>query len=214
MTKICVLGGTGYAGGAIAREAAGRGLEVVVFSRSTPDDLPAGAKSVTGSALARGDVARAASGADVIVVALAPNGDLETSFAEVNAEIADVARILGARLGVVGGAGSLLVEPGGSKLYETEQFPDRFKEFARASDAVLEALRGSDPDLDWFVLSPPHGFGHYAPGVPTGQFRIGRDVLLSTADGRSEISGADFAQAFVDEIEHPVHRRERFTVAY
>ena len=208
MTRICVLGGTGYAGGAIAREAAGRGHEVIVFSRGTPDGLPAGAKSVTGSALVRGDIERAASGAEVIVVALAPTGDFETGFEEVNAEIADVAQVLGARLGVVGGAGTLLAEPDGPKVYQTAEFPDQFKAFAKASDAVLQALRTSDPGLDWFVLSPPSGFGHYAPGTATGRFRIGGDVQLSAAAGdRPGISGADFAQAFA-------HRRERFTVAY
>ncbi|WP_410574764.1 NAD(P)-dependent oxidoreductase [Amycolatopsis sp. cmx-4-61] len=214
MKRICVLGGTGYAGGAIAREAAGRGHEVVVFSRKPPAELPPGAKSVTGSALVRADIARAASGADVIVVALAPTGDLETSFVAVNADIADVARILGARLGVVGGAGSLLTEPGGTKVYETEEFPARFKAFAQASDDVLHELRASDPELDWFVLSPPTGFGHYAPGTATGRFRLGGDVMLKGNDGRAEISGADYAQAFVDEIERPAHRRARFTVAY
>ncbi|GAA3290300.1 hypothetical protein GCM10020295_04320 [Streptomyces cinereospinus] len=64
------------------------------------------------------------------------------------------------------------------------------------------------------MLSPPQGFGHYAPGEPTGTFRLGGDVLLTDAEGKSHISGADFATAFVNEIERPAHRRERFTVAY
>ena len=44
----------------------------------------------------------------------------------------------------------------------------------------------------------------------------GYQVYFSSVDaeGGSEISGADFAQAFVDEIEAPRHRRARFTVAY
>jgi len=33
-------------------------------------------------------------------------------------------------------------------------------------------------------------------------------------DGTSFISGADYALAFVDEIEQARHHRERFTVAY
>ena len=39
-------------------------------------------------------------------------------------------------------------------------------------------------------------------------------VLVTDADGKSFISGTDFALAFVDEIEQGRHRRERFTVAY
>jgi putative NADH-flavin reductase len=32
--------------------------------------------------------------------------------------------------------------------------------------------------------------------------------------GHTVISGADYAKAFVDEIEKPEHRRQRFSVAY
>lgn len=212
MTRIAILGGTGYAGGAIAREAAGRGHHVVAFSR-TPAEVD-GIVSVTGSALVRADLERAVADAEVIVVALAPSGELESHFIEVNAEIADLAGKSGARLGVVGGAGSLLSAADGPKVYLTPEFPERFRGYARISDVVLDNLRGSDPGLDWFVLSPPRGFGHYAPGTATGTFRVGGDVLLTDEEGRSEISGADFATAFVDEIETPVHRRQRFTVAY
>jgi uncharacterized protein len=48
----------------------------------------------------------------------------------------------------------------------------------------------------------------------TGRYRVGGDVLLTDADGNSTISGADYAKAFVDEIEQPAHRRQRFSVAY
>jgi putative NADH-flavin reductase len=39
-------------------------------------------------------------------------------------------------------------------------------------------------------------------------------VLLTDADGNSNLSGADYATAFVDEIEKPEHRRQRFSAAY
>ena len=48
----------------------------------------------------------------------------------------------------------------------------------------------------------------------TGHFRLGGDVLLTDENGVSDISGADFALAFVDEIETPAHKGQRFTVAY
>jgi uncharacterized protein len=43
---------------------------------------------------------------------------------------------------------------------------------------------------------------------------VGGDVLLVDENGKSEISGEDFAVAFVDEIEQPKHHRTRFTVGY
>ena len=78
----------------------------------------------------------------------------------------------------------------------------------------LAVLLQTAPDVDWFYLSPAASFGSYAPGEATDRYRVGGDVLLTDADGNSNISGADYAKAFVDEIEQPAHRRQRFTVAY
>jgi len=47
-----------------------------------------------------------------------------------------------------------------------------------------------------------------------GAYRLGGDVLLTDAAGKSTIGGEDFAAAILDEIEHPAHHRQRFTVAY
>lgn len=214
MTNITVLGGTGYAGGNIARAAAARGHQVTAFSRTAPAEPTPGVTTVTGSAMVAADLEKATADAEVIVVALAPSGDLADDFVQVNALIAELAGRRGARLGVVGGAGSLLTAPGGLKVYEAPGFPEQFRGYALIAEQVLQGLRSSEADLDWFVLCPARGFGHYAPGQATGRFRVGGDVLLADEQGRSEISGADFATAFVDEIERPAHRRARFTVAY
>jgi hypothetical protein len=45
-------------------------------------------------------------------------------------------------------------------------------------------------------------------------FRVGEDVLLVDAEGNSRIGGADYAIAFVDEIDDPRHHRALFTAAY
>jgi putative NADH-flavin reductase len=47
-----------------------------------------------------------------------------------------------------------------------------------------------------------------APGERTGRYRSGSDTVLGDV-----ISLEDFAVAFLDEIEHPRHRRERFAVS-
>ncbi|WP_395475405.1 hypothetical protein [Saccharopolyspora spinosa] len=51
-------------------------------------------------------------------------------------------------------------------------------------------------------------------GERTGTYRIGGDVALFDENGKSEISGADFALAVVDEIERHEHPREHISVAY
>lgn len=68
--------------------------------------------------------------------------------------------------------------------------------------------------MDWFYVSPAAEFGAWVPGERTGTFRLGSDVLVADAEGRSFISGADFAIAFVDEIDEPARTQARFPVAY
>jgi uncharacterized protein len=158
-------------------------------------------------------VAELAGQADVVVVAIHGVVDGEPFLP---ALFPDLTRAVGsqARLGVVGGAGSLLASEGGPRLVDTPGFPAVARPEAGAMADVLDVLRASDDELDWFLVSPGAMFGAHNPGERTGAFRVGGDVLLSAEDGTSTISGADFAIAFVDEIEHPAHRRQRFTVAY
>jgi putative NADH-flavin reductase len=118
-----------------------------------------------------------------------------------------------ARLGVMGGAGSLQTTPGGPLLVETPDFPPAAKPESTAQKAVLDALRATDADVDWFYVSPGASYGQNRTPHRTGKFRVGGDVLLVDADGRSTISAEDLAVAVVDEIERPAHHRERFTVS-
>lgn len=214
MSRITVFGGTGYAGSRIVREAVSRGHEVTAISRSIPADQVEGVSYVAGDVLDSGFVRGAVADADVVVGALAPRGPLEGKLEGIVAGMAEAARVAGARFGIVGGAGSLLAAPEGPAFVETEGFAEEYKPEARTMLTVLAELRASDESLDWFMLSPAGDFGPWIEGEHTGTFRLGGDVLMRDADGRSAISGADFAQAFVDEIEKPAHRRARFTVAY
>jgi putative NADH-flavin reductase len=88
------------------------------------------------------------------------------------------------------------------------------KQEVLAHVVVLERLRALPETVDWFCLSPAGGYGSWNPGERTGQFRVGGDVLITDVGGNSNISGADYAIAFVDEIDKPAHSRERFTVGY
>jgi putative NADH-flavin reductase len=93
-------------------------------------------------------------------------------------------------------------------------FPEEYRAEAEAHGRVLEALQASGSGVDWFYVSPPFGFGAHNPGTGTGTFRLGTDVLITDADGNADISGADFAIAFADEIDEPAHHRARFTLGY
>ena len=214
MARISVLGGTGYAGSNIVREATARGHQITAYSRNAPEQAIDGVTYVAADVSHPGTRDQVVAGADVVVSALAPRGELADSLREVEAALAAKAQQAGVRFGVVGGAGSLFVYEGGPKVADAEWFPADFKPEARTMDAVLEDLRASEQSLDWFYVSPGGGFGAWAPGEATGTYRTGGDVLLADAEGNSFISGADFGKAVLDEIETPAHQRRRFTVAY
>ncbi|MFT4219820.1 MAG: NAD(P)H-binding protein [Microbacterium sp.] len=213
MARIAVIGGTGYAGGNIVAEAAARGHDVVSVSRKLPDSPVDGVDYVQGSALELDGIADALAGADVVVSAISPRGDMADRAIDALSGLA--ARLSGTRtrLGVVGGAMGSLSAPGGPRLWDLG-VPEEYRHEAGVGVAALDLLQASDDGLDWFLVHPPKDFGDWLPGERTGAYRDGGDVVVEDAEGNSTISGADFAVAVVDEIEHPKHRRERFTVGY
>jgi putative NADH-flavin reductase len=154
-----------------------------------------------------------AKGADAIVVAIRPRQSEEVQLAATVPALLTLAAAAGARLGIVGGAASLLVAEGGPLVIDAG-FPDEYRAEAEAHSRVLDALKNAKTTVDWFYVSPPAAFGSHNPGTKTGTFRLGADVLIVGADGTSEISGADFAVAFADEIEKPAHHQARFTLGY
>jgi uncharacterized protein len=214
MTNVTIFGGTGYAGSHIAREAVKRGHAVVSYSRKPPDEPINGVRYVTGTILSDADRHAALDGAGVVVVALSPRGDMATQMRAGVAALAEDVAGAGVRLGVVGGAGSLLVTDGGPQLVSTPDFPAEVRDEAITMGEILEDLRGAPDELDWFFVSPPANFGSFVSVESRGRYRVGGDVLLVDENGQSEISGEDFAVAFVDEIEQPKHHRTRFTVGY
>jgi putative NADH-flavin reductase len=214
MARISVFGGTGYAGSNIVAEAVKRGHTVTSVSRNAPEQRVDGVDYLTGSILDADTRAKALANADVVVVTVAPRGDMAGRVQAGIAALAAEAERTGVRIGVIGGAGSLHVAEGGPRLFDTPEFPADYKPESLEMAAALDDLRAAPESLDWFYLCPPAGFGGFAPGEARGTYRVGDDLLLTDDEGNSFIGGADFGTAVVDEIEQPAHRRARFTVAY
>ncbi|WP_104052660.1 MULTISPECIES: NAD(P)-dependent oxidoreductase [unclassified Arthrobacter] len=214
MARVVIFGGTGYAGGHIARETASRGHQVISYTRNAPEEPLDGVGYRTGSLASPEVLTAAAADADVLVVAV-HGADVDGApLATYMPQLIEAVRSSGARLAFVGGAGSSLVAEGGPRLVDTPDFLDDWKPEALAHAEVLEALRQAPEDLDWFYVSPAALFGVFAPGESTGAYRTGGEILVTKDDGSSEISGTDFALAFVDEIENHAHPRQRFTVGH
>ncbi|WNF41254.1 NAD(P)H-binding protein [Rhodococcus sp. SG20037] len=212
MSKIAVFGGNGFAGSAIAKEAASRGHEVTVVARSAQSGTDTNV--VQGSVHDNTIVEQVTADNDVVVVAIPAREIDGKRLLDAVTPLADAAARNGARIAVVGGAGSLLVSEGGPRVVDTPDFPDAYKGEALAHADVLDALRATDSNVDWFYVSPAAAFGAHAGVAPKGSFQLGGDILLTDTEGNSAIAGEDYAHAFVDEIETPAHRRQRFTVAH
>lgn len=214
MTRLTVIGGTGYAGSNIVAKAASHGLETTSWSRKLPEEQVPGVTYRTGDVQDPAVLEQAVSGADVVIGALSPRGALDGHLREVYRTLAALAEKAGARLGIIGGAGSLFVSEGGPALVTLPTFPADVVPEATQLAEVLEDLRAHQGPLDWFFVSPAGSFGAFNPGTEKGTWRIGGDVLLTDAEGNSEISGVDFGSAVVEEVLTPAHHRERFSVAY
>lgn len=214
MARISVLGGTGYGGSAVVREAARRGHTVTSYSRGVPDQPVDGVTYVAGSLLDPDLLARSVRDADVVFEAVSPRGDMQGRVEGIVDALIRLADDAGVRLGVLGGASSLLVSEGGPRLFDVaETAPEILPEVQTGLD-VLEALQEAPETLDWFYVSPAASFGAWVPAPVTGSYRLSDDILLTDEKGESTISGDDLALGVVDEIERPRYRRRRFHIAH
>lgn len=205
MAHIAIIGATGRAGGQLLEEALRRGHRVTAIARHASSQLSGrdGVIPVDLDVLDSAALAKAIGSHDAVFSA--------AHFATVppQAVIGPVKQAHVPRLMVVGGAGSLHV-PGGARVIDSPDFPEAYKAEAAAGGQFLDALL-AETALNWTFLSPS---AEFVEGPRTGHFRLGKDDLLVSAEGRSWISFADFAIAFLDEFERPQHARERFTVGY
>lgn len=114
------------------------------------------------------------------------------------------------RLLVVGGAGSLYVNPEHTlQVMDGADFPEMFKPLAQAQGKALDELR-TRTDVKWTFISPAGDFR--ADGERTGKYIWGGEELNLNSKGESIISYADYAIAMVDEIEKGNHICERISV--
>jgi len=211
MSRITVIGGTGYAGAAVVAEAVKRGHQVLAISRNAPADPIEGATYLQGSAMDVDVRAKAFDGAYAVVSATSPRGDMADQQLELTEALASRAGGSGVRLIVVGGYSSLRPAAGAPRFVEGF-VPSQYLQEAKAGYAVLESLMAEPEQLDWTYVSPAQAFGAFAPGTPTGKYRLGGDVAILDADGKSSVSAPDFAMAVVDIVDSAAHRREHVSV--
>ncbi|APU13131.1 NAD(P)-dependent oxidoreductase [Actinoalloteichus fjordicus] len=214
MSRITVLGGTGYAGSAIVAEAAARGHRVTALSRSLPEAPLPNVTYVQGDAADEATLSAPIEGADAVVGAIAPRGPLAHTFRDAYRTIARLADDAGAPLYVVGGASSLRPAPGADRFVtDLSHIPAELHDEIRSGAAlILEDLPAAPATLDWIFVSPALRFGARMPGERLGRYRLGDDVAVQPDGGA--ISAADYALGFVDLIEKGEHHRVQVNLSH
>lgn len=212
--KIAIFGANGRIGSRIVKEALNRGHEVSALTPH-PENYIFEAPHLhvaRSNIFDRQSVESGVFDHDAVVSAYnyKPGITAPSTIAEVATPLLSGLKHAGVkRLLVVGGAGSLFVSPG-LQLVDTPDFPPAYKPSALAHRDALNIYR-QEKEIAWTYLSPA---AEIAPGERTGKFRTGKDDLIVDANGKSFISMEDYAVAVMDELETPMHVRERFTVGY
>ncbi|MFB7939243.1 NAD(P)-dependent oxidoreductase [Streptomyces sp. NPDC056049] len=232
--RIGVIGATGTIGSRVVIEALERGHHVTAFTRDATlirEDRDGIVWRSLDVFDAEG-IAAVLPGMDVLISGFQPGNaaadiadTVERSTADPTVFAAAARALLKAldtrprtRLIVIGGAGSLEIEPGLVHADSEEHLhagldrlglPRKYAAAVRGHRDALNVLRTSN--RLWTYFSPAEDI---APGERTGRFRIGGDQPVLDADGRSRISAEDAAVALVDEAELPRFVQRRFTIGY
>ena len=205
--KIAVVAANGKAGQLIVREAVERGNDVTAFVRSENRTVAENVVVKDIMDLTPKDLV----GFDAVVDAFgAWTPETLPQHSTTLAHLCDILSGTGTRLLVVGGAGSLYVNPEHTMtVSETPDFPEMFKPLASAMAEALSDLRERD-DVRWTYISPAGDF--QAEGERTGEYILAGEELTLNDRNESIISYADYAIAMVDEIESGDHIRQRISV--
>ena len=205
--KIAVVCANGKAGKLIVKEALDRNLDVTAIVRG---ENRTAAKKVLAKDLydlTREDLA----GYDVVIDAF--GAWTEETLPQHSTSLKHLCDILSGtdvRLMIVGGAGSLYVNPEHTvQVMDGPDFPDVFKPLAKAQGKALDELRKRE-DVRWTLVSPAGDF--QAEGERTGKYILGGEELTLNERGESIISYADYAIAMVDEAVKGNHIRQRISV--
>jgi uncharacterized protein len=210
--KIGIIGATGNAGRAIYAEAIKRSHEVTAIVRN-----PQKARELLGADvvvlhkdafdLGREDLTRF----DAIVDAFSTRPALAYEHVDLAARLVGLLReTTTPRLVFILGAGSLVTGDDDHLLVEDLRKTPGAESWIATPESQLKELRflqGVD-NVEWVGVSPS---GTFMPGEAAGVV-VGGDELLVAPDGSSRVTTGTMAVAILDEIEHPAHHNERFTV--
>ncbi len=205
--KIAVICANGKAGKLIVKEAVSRGLDVTAVVR--------GENATEAKEVLKKDLfdltADDLKGFDVVIDAFGAWTEETLPLHSTSLKhLCDILSGTETRLLIVGGAGSLYVNPEHTVcVADGPDFPDAFKPLASAMAKALSELR-ERKDVKWTYISPAGDF--QAEGERTGKYILGGEELTLNSKGESIISYADYAIAMVDEAVNGNNIQKRISV--
>lgn len=205
--KIAVVCANGRVGKLVVKEAIARGLDVTAIARGENQTAAKQYVSRDLFELTAKDMAAY----DVVVDAFgAWSEDILPLHSKSLMHLCDILSGTEKRLVVVGGAGSLYVNPEHTAVVsDGADFPAEYLPLAKAQGKALADLR-ERKDVAWTFISPAGDF--QADGERTGEYILAGEELTLNEKGESIISYADYAIAMIDEIVSGNHIRERISV--
>lgn len=216
MRDITIIGVSGFVGSAILNEALMRNYQIDAIVRN-PLNVHATSLDLT---VTKGDVMdekgleKLLYKKQVVISAYHPgwkNPNVYDDTLKAYTNIIRASKRAGVkRLLIVGGAGTLLVEPN-KAVIDTGWIPDAILPNVKGLLKVYNDLLKPEKELDWVFFNPA---GNLVPGSRTGRFRLGKDYLIFNDKGESVISVQDYAVAMLNEVEKQDYHKERFTIGY
>jgi hypothetical protein len=203
--KIAVLAANGKLGSLIVKEAVERGNDVTAIVRE--ENKTVAKKSIKKDILdlTENDLK------DYDVVITAFGAWTEDTLPLHKTTVEHLAN-KNTRFLVVGGAGSLYTDESlTTQLFTTSDFPTDYYPIASNQAKGLDVLRDRK-DVKWTYVSPAAEFEF--DWERKGEYQLAGEVFTVNAEGKSEISYADYAIAMVDEAEKGNHINQRISVLW
>ena len=205
--KIAVICANGKAGKRIVKEAVSRSLDVTAVVRGENQTVAQKVLKKDRFDLTAADL----KGFDVVIDAFGTwTEDTLPQHSTSLKHLCDILSGTNIRLLVVGGAGSLYVNPEHTAVVsDGADFPPQFLPLAKAQGKALSELRQRG-DVKWTFISPAGDFR--ADGERTGKYILGGEELTLNSRGESIISYEDYAIAMIDEATNGDNIQKRISV--
>ena len=207
--KIAVLAANGKLGSLIVKEAVERGNDVTAITRDVNKTVAKNFIKRDILDLTENDL----KDFDVVITAFGAWTEDTLPLHKTTVEhLANILANKNIRFLVVGGAGSLYTDESlTTQLFTTPDFPADYYPIASNQAKGLDVLRKRN-DVKWTYISPAAEFEY--EWERKGEYQLAGEVFTVNAEGKSEISYADYAIAMVDEAEKGNHINQRISVLW